>query len=101
MEYNNYGEFETAVSSCWTLTSDSLTIGRRSVSLGDNVDLNLSDEIKEKLFSDFMLKISRVPIIEYKCHNCGMTLQLKEDQHIFICPYCESTYAVGTSMINS
>lgn len=41
-----------------------------------------------------------IPTVEHKCHNCGATLELQENDHIFKCHYCGTAYAVGTSMIN-
>ena len=64
-------------------------------------DLDLSDDIKEKMFNEFMSKLSRVPTVKHECHSCGGTVEFNADKHIFICPYCGSCYAVGTAMINS
>lgn len=55
------------------------------------------DEIFEKMIERYNMK----PIIHHNCHACGGTLELREDQHIFVCPYCNSVYAVGVSQINS
>ena len=64
-------------------------------------NLELSDDIKEKMFTEFMSKLSRVPTVKHECHSCGGTVEFDADKHIFICPYCGSCYAVGTAMINS
>ena len=55
------------------------------------------DEIFEKMIERYNMK----PIIHHNCHACGGTLELREDQHIFVCPYCNSVYAVGVNQINS
>lgn len=55
------------------------------------------DEIFEKMIERYNIK----PIIHHNCHACGGTLELREDQHIFVCPYCNSVYAVGVNQINS
>lgn len=60
----------------------------------DYVDLN------EQIYNRIMDELSKVPIVHHKCHNCGATVKMDENKHIFICPYCDSTYAVGTSMVN-
>ena len=59
------------------------------------IGLNLDSFEKELLE-----KLSVHPTFEHKCHNCGGTLELKANEHIFKCPYCWSVYAIGTKMIN-
>lgn len=53
----------------------------------------------DDIFKHIAERFNKVPTIEHKCHNCGGTLIMKEDQHIFNCPYCDSVYAIGTSQI--
>lgn len=55
----------------------------------------------EDIFEEMKKRFNVKPIIHHNCHNCGGRLELKEDQHIFNCPYCGSVYAVGISQINS
>ena len=55
----------------------------------------------EEIFEEMKRRFNVKPIIHHNCHNCGGRLELKEDQHIFICPYCGSVYAVGINQINS
>lgn len=51
-------------------------------------------------YKKLMEKLSKCPTFEHKCHNCGGTVVLDVEKHIFNCPYCDSVYAVGTAMIN-
>lgn len=53
----------------------------------------------EKLENKIMGKLSTRPTFEHKCHNCGGTLKMDIENHIFNCPYCDSVYAIGTSNI--
>ena len=53
----------------------------------------------EKLENKIMGKLSAHPTFEYKCHNCGGTLKMDIENHIFNCPYCDSVYAIGTSHV--
>lgn len=53
----------------------------------------------EKLENKIMGKLSVYPTFEHKCHNCGGTLKMDIENHIFNCPYCDSVYALGTSHI--
>ena len=53
----------------------------------------------EKLENKIMGKLSVYPTFEHKCHNCGGTLKMDIENHIFNCPYCDSVYAIGTSNI--
>ena len=55
----------------------------------------------ENIFEEMKKRFNIKPIIHHNCHNCGGQLELREDQHIFICPYCNSVYAVGISQVNS
>ena len=50
----------------------------------------------ESMFRDMQM----IPTFEHKCNNCGGTLEMRTDEHIFKCPYCYSVYAVGTKQIN-
>ena len=55
----------------------------------------------EDIFEEMKKRFNIKPIIHHNCHNCGGRLELREDQHIFICPYCNSVYAVGINQVNS
>ena len=55
----------------------------------------------EDIFEEMKRRFNIKPIIHHNCHNCGGRLELKEDQHIFNCPYCGSVYAVGINQICS
>lgn len=58
------------------------------------------ESVHDKIYKEIMQKLSRRPVIAHKCHSCGGTIEMDEEKHIFICPYCGTTYAVGTYMIN-
>lgn len=63
-------------------------------------EIGLSNNIKEKLFQEFIDKYTAIPTFEHKCNNCGGVLEMKIDEHLFRCPYCGSCYAVGTMQIH-
>lgn len=69
--------------------------------------VNLSTKISsdslnyDDIFEEMMKRFSVKPVVEHKCHNCGATLEIEENNHIFHCQYCNSVYAIGTSHINS
>lgn len=65
-----------------------------------NSKFEFTEETYEDIFHRMMEKFNKRPIIEHKCHNCGGIIELDEDKHIFHCPYCNTTYAIGTNMIN-
>lgn len=72
----------------------------KSVQQGETViDVGLSSEVKDNIFSEFISRLSQVPVLEHKCNSCGGTLEMNADQHIFKCPYCGSVYAIGTNHI--
>ena len=54
----------------------------------------------DKIYENIMKKFSFKPTVEHKCHNCGATLVLESDKHIFKCQYCDAVYAIGTQLIN-
>ena len=64
-------------------------------------NLKYSYNLYEDIFDEIEKRFNTRPIIHHNCHNCGGRLELKEDQHIFNCPYCGSVYAVGISQIYS
>ena len=49
-----------------------------------------------ELIDQRIAALGDAPLVEHKCHNCGATLLHDADKHIFACPYCHSTYVVGT-----
>lgn len=59
-----------------------------------------NDDIEEKILEEILNRLTKKPVFEYKCHNCGGSLELEKNKHIFKCPYCNSVYAVGTNMVN-
>lgn len=59
-----------------------------------------NDDMEEKILEEVLNRLAKKPVFEYKCHNCGGSLELEENKHIFKCPYCNSAYAVGTNMVN-
>ena len=62
--------------------------------------IDLCDEIKQELYDEFIHSLSKVPVLEHKCNSCGGIIEMDADKHIFVCPYCGTTYAIGTTMIN-
>lgn len=68
-------------------------------SLGSYADVVSSKSIEE-IIEDLLNKRTRQIITEYKCHNCGGSLNIPNDKHVMICPYCNSVYAYGLQMIN-
>ena len=56
--------------------------------------------LSEKIIEDLIKKLSKNPLYEHKCQNCGGTVELQYDKAIFICPYCGSHYALAPNRIN-
>ena len=71
-----------------------------NVATMDNLTAKFSDETYDLIFKKLSEKFNVKPTFEHKCHNCGGTLIMNTEQHIFNCPYCDSVYAIGTAMIN-
>lgn len=67
---------------------------------GTHYSIDLTQDLKEALYVEFLKKLSRAPIIEHKCHSCGGVVEMDERKHVFICPYCGCSYAVGVYMVN-
>lgn len=53
-----------------------------------------------EIVENLMKNLSKNPLYEHKCQNCGGTVELDYDKAIFICPYCGSHYALAQSRIN-
>lgn len=70
-------------------------------SVSDNYIATFSEPTYDDIFNKLIARLSKAPIVEHKCHNCGGTVELDEDKHIFHCPYCNSVYAIGTNQIYS
>lgn len=60
----------------------------------------INEDLFEKSMTEYLKKHDMKPTVEHKCHNCGATLTMNNDKHIFMCKYCGSVYAIGTRMIN-
>ena len=60
--------------------------------------LQLADD--DDLIDRIMAKLNFVPTFEHKCNSCGGVLEIRADEHIFRCPFCNSCYAIGTNMKN-
>lgn len=56
--------------------------------------------LTEEYIQNLLKKLSFHPTFEHKCNNCGGTIELDINNHIFKCPYCNSVYAIGTKQIN-
>lgn len=54
----------------------------------------------EKIFEKMSEMFRKTPVTQHRCHNCGGTVEMNIDKHIFICPYCGSAYAIGTTHVN-
>lgn len=60
-----------------------------------SADAILGTDFKDEIYNTILSRLSAKPIIQHKCHNCGGTVELDKNKHIFICPYCDAHYAVG------
>ena len=63
-----------------------------------NGHLQLADD--DDLIDRIMARLNFVPTMEHKCNSCGGVLEIRADEHIFRCPFCNSVYAIGTNMKN-
>jgi predicted RNA-binding Zn-ribbon protein involved in translation (DUF1610 family) len=76
------------------------TINKVTLYDGIQYKISLDKEIKEQLFEEFLSNMSQIPVFEHKCNSCGGIIEMDANNHIFVCPYCGTTYAIGTMMIN-
>lgn len=86
-----------AVSSSGFFINPQNTIEHRITSFTDS---DFSEETYEKIFAKIAEKFNRIPTIQHKCHNCGATVEIDMDKHIFVCKHCGSVYAIGTAHVN-
>lgn len=79
-------------------SGDSMWTSTRPITVKDVVT---SHKIVTKdVLEELLKKLSKAPLYQHKCINCGGTVELDYDKAIFICPYCGSHYALNTSRIN-
>ena len=78
------------------ITNTGMTI--TGVSSIDRADI--SESVYDSIFDRIVSELSKAPIMQHRCNNCGATVELDSDKHIFICPYCNSAYAIGTLHLN-
>lgn len=75
--------------------------GSGEISILDSKYLDANALVKIKEYLDKRIDdLSKNPLYEHKCQNCGGTVELDYDKAIFICPYCGSHYALNTERIN-
>lgn len=86
-----------AISSSGLFINPQNTIEHRITSFTDG---DFSEETYEKIFAKITEKFNKIPTIQHKCHNCGATVEIDMDKHIFICKHCGSVYAIGTAHVN-
>lgn len=86
-----------AISSSGLFINPQNTIEHRITSFTDG---DFSEETYEKIFAKIAEKFNRIPTIQHKCHNCGATVEIDMDKHIFVCKHCGSVYAIGTAHVN-
>lgn len=67
--------------------------------MGVQVDECVADEIFRMMMARWGAEPK--PLVKMECHNCGGSLEIDTNKHIFHCPYCNAVYAVGTNHINS
>jgi len=85
------------------ITSSSMVIQSTLLSDANEITagkVRFSEETLEDLIEEITRKWYVKPTFEYKCNNCGGTIEMDVDQHIFRCPYCGSVYAIGTRQVN-
>lgn len=64
-------------------------------------EIDFTEDMYERIFKAMQDRMNFVPMIHHNCFNCGGTLELRTDKHVFVCPYCNSAFAIGTKQINS
>ena len=64
-------------------------------------EVSFSKDTYDKIYEELMERMNFIPMVHHNCPNCGGTLELRGDKHIFVCPYCRSVFAIGTQQINS
>ena len=58
------------------------------------VTISLEDQVKEILD-----RLTNPKLMRIKCHQCGASIDQIPDNHIVKCPYCRTTYFIGTKMV--
>lgn len=87
-----------------TISAEKYSIDTTSIfdntvhSVTSDIQYQIEDSLLEQIARQLSTKM--MPTFEHKCNNCGGTLEMRADEHIFKCPYCGSCYAVGTMQIN-
>ena len=61
---------------------------------------DISESVFDSIFDRIVSALSKSPIMQHRCNNCGATVDWDSEKHIFICPYCNSAYAIGTVHLN-
>lgn len=59
------------------------------------VSISLEDQVKE-----ILNRLTNPKLMRIKCHQCGASIDQRPDNHIVKCPYCRTTYFIGTRMVH-
>lgn len=85
------------------IDADYLSVGTIS---GDMITAGISPivsdhrTLEEELYEKILAKFSHAPLVKHQCASCGAVLEIDADNHIFVCKYCGSVYAINTQMVN-
>lgn len=55
---------------------------------------------EDNIIDKIMKMLSEKQVVQHKCQNCGASLEIDMDNHLFRCGYCGSVYFIGTEMVN-
>lgn len=76
-----------------------MTLTQPTIEVTNSDSKSLNETIENKI-NEILAQFGAKPLFQHTCHNCGAQLELSIEKHIFICPYCDSVYMIGTEMIN-
>ena len=84
-----------------TISPSNMVVGYEYIP-ADNRTLTgtLALDSAESVYQRIIRELAKRPILKHQCNSCGGTVEMDAEKHIFRCPYCGSTYAIGIFNLN-
>ena len=100
LDHVDYPDYKTVIK--MDTDANSKTFGELRV-VSDAVDISVDrfEEFREEMREEMRRLKEQPKMFRLNCQNCGGPLVQELDNHLVKCPYCRSSYFIGTNLVYS